>query len=339
MQNSIGGFFALDLPAGPKPALSLFDLWVSNVRSHLYFHNARSAVHFLLDKLAVKSIWLPAYICPEMSQIAAGSRDLKYYPLVDGLMPEVGFLRQHLLPGEAVVGVDYFGRSPARPFLDFVQSRRDVLWIEDRGQAICPGGAPWGDYVFYSPRKVAGVPDGGILVGVSGSLPAFSPQAHKSFSFVIPALHRFERPGEDWHAIYREVEDAMNVSRLGMSRLSLMILDRLDAQDIQNIRRANFAYLKCQLGQYYLFKDMEDSDFVPFGFPMRHAEAGLLCEALRKRRIYVPRHWPCLPSPADQFSNEHRLAGELMTLPCDQRYSLADMAFMVDVIREQLKPA
>lgn len=338
--NAIGGFFALELSPGPKPPVSLLDLWVSDIRSHLYFHNARSAVHFLLDELAVKAVWLPAYICPEMSRAtAAGTREVKYYPLADGLTPEVGFLRQHLLPGEAVVGVDYFGRSPAREFIEFVQSRRDVLWIEDRAQAIRSGGAPWGDYVFYSPRKVAGVPDGGILVGVSRDLPSFTPQAHKDFSFILPALYRFEHPGEDWHAIYQKIEEAMKVSLLGMSRLSLMMLDRLDAQDIQKARRANFAYLRRQLGEYYLFKDMDDSDFVPFGFPMRHAEAGSLCEALRKRRIYVPRHWARLPSPAEQFLNEHKLAGELMTLPCDQRYSLADMAFMVDAILEHLKPS
>ena len=336
--NAIGGFFALDLPSGHKPASSLRDLLVAHARSHLFFHNARSAVHFLLEHLAVKSVWLPAYICPEMTRASAlGGREVRYYPVAQGLTPQVCFLQQHLRAGEAVVGVDYFGRSPGCTFLDFVQSRRDIHWIEDRAQAICPDGALWGDYVFYSPRKVAGVPDGGILVGISRDLPPFTPQPHSDWSFVRPSLCRFENPDEDWHVVYREVEEAMDVSSLGMSRLSLAILERLDALRIQEKRRANFSYLKGQLGEHYLFKDLEDSDFVPFGFPMRHAESGSLCEALRKRRIYVPRHWTRLPSPADQFSDEHKLSAELMTLPCDQRYSLTDMGSMVDAIRECLK--
>ena len=336
--NSIGGFFPLELSPGPKPAVSLFDLWVSNTRSHLCFHNARSAVHFLLEELAVKSVWLPAYICSEMSQaVAADGREVKYFPLSYDLTPVIGFMQQHFRVGDAVVGVDYFGRAPGQAFIEFVRFRRDVLWVEDRAQAIRSGSVPWGDYVVYSPRKVAGVPDGGILVGVSRDLPSFTPQLHSDLSFVRPALNRFENPNGDWHAVYREVEEAMSVSLLGMSRLSLTILEHLDALRIQEMRRTNFTYLKRQLGEYYLFKDREDSDFVPFGFPMRHADAGSFCEALRKRRIYIPRHWTRLPSPADQFSSEHQLAAELMTLPCDQRYSLADMAYMVDAIREHFK--
>ena len=136
--------------------------------------------------------------------------------------------------------------------------------------------------------------------------------------------------------VYREVEEAMDVSSLGMSRLSLTILDHLDALHIQKTRRANFNYLKEQLGEYYLFKDQEGSDFVPFGFPMRHSKSASLCEALRKQRIYVPRHWPRLPSPAEKYADEHKLAAELMTLPCDQRYGLKDMAFMVDTIRKHI---
>jgi len=36
------------------------------------------------------------------------------------------------------------------------------------------------------------------------------------------------------------------------------------------------------------------------------------------------------------FNFQPKLAAEIMTLPCDQRYSLDDMARMVQIIREPI---
>ena len=45
---------------------------------------------------------------------------------------------------------------------------------------------------------------------------------------------------------------------------------------------------------------------------------------LQQRKIYVPLLWP--------NASEHELAGNLVPLPCDQRYTLRDMQYIVDTI-------
>jgi dTDP-4-amino-4,6-dideoxygalactose transaminase len=322
----IGGFFGLELPA---PRGGFAELW--HVTEGPTFANARSAFAALIQAVDPPRVWLPAYICEELVKVVPGEK-LAFYPVGEKLMPVTGILESSTRPGDIVLGVNYFGRPPHLAFLEFVERRQDLVFVEDCAQSIDTGMPPWGHWRLFSPRKLMGVPDGGLLLA-SSTHPLTVPPSSPMFdmSTFEASIRRFEDEGETqnaaWHAANQMRESAESVSNRRMSRLSGALLHLLDPTPIIARRRANFAALQERLTRLSFLNDGSPA-YVPFGFPIRLARGkrdGIISE-LASTGIFVARHWNKLPSPAQIFQNEHRLASELMTLPCDQRYGPDDIA-------------
>jgi hypothetical protein len=238
------------------------------------------------------------------------------------------------------LGIDYFGRSASRDFIALVQARPSVGWIQDCAHRLGPG-HEWGDWKLYSPRKLVGVPDGGILVACRKPLPLLRTTAPADFSFMLPAIARFEDEGENdndrWYAAYVREEAAMQVGLQAMSRLSLGILDACDHLAQCEARHRNFLALHNRLRPWAQFADV-DAGFAPLGYPIRASSAEAVATELSRARVFAARHWRTLPSPASDFPEEHRLARELITLPCDDRYDEVDMDRVANAAIATLSP-
>lgn len=342
MSRPIGGFFPLAIDQMPAAAVTPWQSWTNGAGSILRFHSARAALAWLLRRKSIRRLWLPAYICPELADAALNAgAELAFYPVGDRLMPDTAMLGAHLLEGDAVLGVAYFGFSPPSDFLRLAATRPDVLWIEDRAQAFDPGASPWGDWVVYSPRKLLGVPDGGLLVSYRQQLAEPPLQPSTELAFMSPALLRLEDPDESdhrrWYARYRTIEQAVTASPESMSRLSCELLRRLDAAAISAARRRNFASLSRAFSSIALPSPAEPSSAVPFGLPIRVNDAAAIAGKLAEAGIFCARHWSALPSDPDAFAAEHRLARSLLTLPCDQRYGEAEMRRIIDAVAAILR--
>lgn len=337
MASAIGGFFGLALP---QPSLEhhCLRLWQSQPQNSLYLHNARSCLHYLLSAQQAKRIWLPAYCCASLVEGAdIGTASLNFYPLNPQLSPNVDFLKRHLLADDYVLAIDYFGRKPLPDFLALVTSRADIHWIEDRAQALFPDANPWGDWIIYSPRKLCGVPDGGILVSRLGvPCPIVETVAPTSLDFMQAALLRFENVGQaesqQAYAAFIAAENKMAVSTQAMSQLTYSLLQTQDPSPWVATRQANYAYLHAALGQYQFFQE-NNLDFVPLGFVIQIPERDKIWETLCQQHIFAQRHWVDLPVSAQEFPEEHALSKQLLTLPCDQRYSTLEMERIVTTLR------
>ena len=333
----IGGFFELQPPN--DAGRGLLDAWLGRHRAYALFENARSAIFHVLKSHAADRVWLPAYLCEVVADASrrAGAQ-IAYFPLGDTLEPDIGFLAKHLRAGDFCLALDYFGRDPGHEFRQFVAGRADVHWIEDRAHAWSTGLAPWGRWVVYSPRKLIGVPDGGVLIDTHGTDPAARhARASGSAAFVHAALGRFEdRDGSRnalWHAASVRHERAMRIGMRPMSRISETILRGVDASALARRRRANYRLLQAHLGEMALFGDAS-ARWVPSGFPLRLQGAERLWKRLCAQGIFAQRHWARLPSPPRAFAREHRLARELVTLPCDHRYGTPEMMRIIAAVRQ-----
>ena len=247
-------------------------------------------------------------------------------------------------PGDLVIFIDYFGFSTDRHCMASVKERKGWV-LEDACQAMLSKHVGAGaDFVLFSPRKFVGVPDGGILqIRCDGFDEAFSsekpptPWWLKAFAAV---LHRrdFDRGSfrDDWFQQFREAEAESPVGYFAMSELSQTILTHgVDHSTHATLRRENYAFLLSHLGDYAMFPHLPD-DVVPLGFPIRIASRDSVRHRLFQHEIYPPVHWPIAGIVPDEFRDSHRLAEEIMTLPCDQRYSLDDMARMASLVPELL---
>ena len=118
-----------------------------------------------------------------------------------------------------------------------------------------------------------------------------------------------------------------------MSDLSLLILKHaVDWQKVSERRRDNYKFLASKLGQIAVIPELT-SDVVPLGFPVRLKERDRIRQALFAEKIYPQFHWPIAGFVPSEFEASHRLAAEVMTIPCDQRYNQSDMERVVSQLR------
>lgn len=318
MTRPIGGFFALERIGRPV-AGNILDLWRARSDNSWMFVNARSALSHLLTERQVNRLLLPAFICPELAAAAGPGIAIAYYPLTPELSPDLAWLTAELEAGDCVVAVDYFGRPPSPDFRNFVSRRAEILWVEDCAQALAP--EIWAKWALYSPRKLFGVPDGGILVHADGRI---APPRHAGADVVAATAPRICADADWRFTAYQEVEAGMRVSAQAMSRLTRDLLASLDPAPVMRRRRENYAVLAGLLPGHALIDDPAAS-FVPMGFPVRVSDRDAVWRRLCGAGVYAARHWAALPSDPVDFAFEHSLSRSIITLPCDQRYDGGDM--------------
>ena len=118
-----------------------------------------------------------------------------------------------------------------------------------------------------------------------------------------------------------------------MSDLTLLILRHaVDWQKVSTRRRDNYKFLASELGQIALIPELT-SEVVPLGFPVRVKERDRIRQALFAEKIYPQVHWEIAGFVPSKFEASHRLAAEIMTLPCYQSYNQSDMERVVNQLK------
>jgi hypothetical protein len=319
-QRPIGGFFGLE--AGHDGRGAAFES-----PHRLDFWNARAALAHLLAVVGAQRVWLPAYVCVEPAAAAAG-REVRFYGVGDDLVPDGETLANGLRAGDAVLGVDYFG-TRAEVLPDLAQRFPEVTWIQDRAQALWPDPEPWGNHLLYSPRKVMGAPDGGVLISRDSPVAPPAWAADPDRSRLEPARLRAADPeglrNDVWFPAYRAAEAAMTPEPRPMSDVSRAFVETADTRALAARRRRNAEVLLQQVGDHALLPAERLLAGAPLGVPVLTRDAAEVGAKMAQARVFCARHWAELPSPAADFPREHALSRRLLTLPCDHRYDADDM--------------
>jgi hypothetical protein len=265
--------------------------------------------------------------------------EVRTYRVTEELDPHASSLNAQLVAGDLVVVVDYFGWPPSQSFRDWVRTRSDILWVEDRAQALWTLDPPWAPWCIYSPRKLLGVPNGGLLFGdvVPASNKDITPP---ELTISLPELMRFEDraqvENERWYASYRARENGLADGSAPISRLTEALLRRIPIAPLVEARQVNYRYLLDRLPRLAAWP--RDGDRVaPFGFVIAVEDPQSLVRQLAAERLFCPRHWAELSSDPAQFPYEHGLCRQLLTLPCDHRYTREQLARLADTI-DRLAP-
>ncbi len=317
--SAIGG---VQPAVAPRPvAESLWDHWTGDWAHAAAFSSARSALAALLRQQQPRRLWLPAYICQTVLDGATGV-PIHWYAVDGRLEPELSEIEA----GDTVLIVDYFGRST------LAERRPDLFIIEDRAQALDPDRPPFGDVLLYSPRKLIGVGDGGLLVS-NHPLPTPDEPGDDALWNANDARARDPdglEPG-GWRPAFIAREAGFEPDGRAMSDRTLAALQGLDWRAEAASRRANWAILAEALADLALWPD-HDVPFTPLAFPVLTNDAGAMSAWLADYRIWAPRHWAEVPSPAS-FAAAHELARRCLSLPLDGRYGAADMQRIIEAVR------
>ncbi|WP_019646420.1 DegT/DnrJ/EryC1/StrS family aminotransferase [Novispirillum itersonii] len=334
---AIGGFLPLELPLGTG---GLLKAWTAGC-PFAAFRNARSALAALISQLSPPRVWLPAFICVAVTEGVPFSLR-HYYRLNANLSPDVEDLKQ-AQPGDMILGVNYFGYQPDQAFLNFVTGRPDITFVEDCAHCVLPDEEAWGDWRLFSPRKVIGVADGGILVAKHSKCPPPQPTDNPRDADALwrAPLLRYEDEMQEnssiWHPDNQAKETAMTVDRTKMTRLTMAALALLEPESIAKKRRRNFAILKENIGEFLLPQSRSTKE-TPFCFPIRLPpdQRDRVLRHLHADKIFAAVHWTSLPVASAEFPEAHLLSQSLISLPCDQRYDADQMRSVATSLRQAL---
>jgi dTDP-4-amino-4,6-dideoxygalactose transaminase len=249
------------------------------------------------------------------------------------LDPDITSLAKKIRANDCIVVTSYFGRPIADNIKAIAASRPDVLWIEDRAQALDSGCSSWADVVLYSPRKLIGVADGGVLVSDTTLPEPSAPVVPRSADAQL--ARRRDPDGHNpslWFPAFRMQEEMFKHDDGAMSEATQYILERIALPPISERRRSNAGFLAAHLGDILLWPD-DKIVYAPLAVPICVQERDSLAENLAGHGIFCARHWAKLPSAPELFPMAHQLSNALLSLPCDQRYDISDMTRIVKTVR------
>lgn len=315
----IGGYFGREpLRADPvacRPGL-------------LRFESARSAFRALLAAGRPPCVHLPWFLCPAMvAQITGlGIEACEYGIARDGSpAPDVA-----LRDGEWIVLVDFFGLRSCQ-VLSALERWPAAQVVVDQAQAWhAPPRVALA--TLYSPRKFAGLPDGGLMA--CSRLEVASTAADEDASWQRLRALDLRDAGQlaEGLAAFRLGEASLDRGAArAMSRVSASQLDRIDFHVPRERRLRNHARLQLQLGEWDSLGWHPGPEDVPLCYPLLHADADRLRARLVEAGIYCARYWPGL-EVASAPGWERMLADQLLCLPVDQRYDDADMDRVAETV-------
>lgn len=340
----IGGMLGLPNTVVPAKSSKPVD-WMFLKDSNLFLVNARSGIKILIDLLEPTNVWMPSYLCPTMIEgVDQKKTNLRFYEIDYNLrIPSVNWIEQ-IQAGDIVAMIDYFG-FPLDINVATLAKKRGGLVLEDACQALLSEYVgQHADFVLFSPRKFTGVPDAGILASccdvMFDNVELEAVPVLWWLSRLEATINRreFDQYGCErrWYQLFQATQATMPCGYYAMSDLSKQLLRKsFNYSDIAQVRIENYSVLVSKLKDIALFPKLSEGT-VPLGFPVRYSRRDLIREKLFQEQVYPPVHWQLDQVTPEEFRGSRRLAGHIMTLPCDQRYDKADMERIAQIILEEL---
>lgn len=224
---------------------------------------------------------------------------------------------------DCLICVDYFGLT-SEACESAVARYPDCHVIVDASQSLFHTAHPRA-ITAYSPRKFAGLPDGGFLVGSNAPLPSLGANSEASD---LRRRHMWARDaGEvaEGYLLFQESEATLSsCDPRAMSPTTRASYLSIDLLRIRNRRVTNYLRLASQLATHGVRTLPLASESVPLCCPVSELNAPALRARLASSGVYCPMFWPDTEIPGfDHIGRQYR--DHTVYLPCDQRYDERDM--------------
>jgi hypothetical protein len=311
----IGGYLELQLPLGNEYYPNLVRL-----------NTGRNALEYILKQKGYSKIYIPYFTCEVLLEpVKKLNVDYRFYSIDEQLDPVIDF---EMEPGACLLYTNYFGIKQ-----ETVQRLSGQIknLVVDNCQGFFSPPLPGID-TFYSCRKFFGVSDGGYLqinkkitkkLKIDSSVNRFC-HLIKSIDLGIEAGYR------DYQANNIDLEN--NEIKI-MSPLTSKILSAIDYAECARIRNRNFKFLHEHLHAQNLFKFNFQDDCSPLVYPFLSNDRQLKLHLIQKK-IFVATYWPNVFKWTNSKMYENYLARCMVPLPIDHRYSLHDMLFVLNTLKQ-----
>lgn len=314
----MGGFFGLELPD--------YNNFPYREAPHCaYLSSGRAAFEcLLLNMPRPEKILVPRFICDTMLQGPTRlGIPVQRYDCTEQLtpiLPEVG-------ERDLVLLVNYFGLTENTVAAAALQLPERC--VVDATTALYSPPLP-GVPTVYSPRKFAGVADGGVA-HAPFPLTQLPEDTASSAHTSLCLLDVLENGATAALATSEMAEAALAAPPLRMSRLTRRLLRSIDFEQTATRRKENYTQLHQALSCINHLNLPENPEYAPMCYPLVSGIPDLR-DTLIDAGIALPLYWPEVIDATDATDTANRLARRLLPLPLDQRYTKTDMERLVRLI-------
>ena len=337
-------------------------LFFKNVTDIVYLSTGRAAIKFILSnimkKRQINKCWLPSYLCETIIQpFRELNLDYEFYNIKENLQLDIEYLSEKVEKNDLILTIYYFGFPPNEDIIIFLKKLKDngIIILEDLTHSFLTKDIYLyiiGNYSVISLRKWFGIPDGGVAISNDNLFERkliikepFNGFVNLRLKFAILKnfyLNETINKKESFREIYEKAEDLANstIDLNIMSNISKAILNLVDFNDIFYTRRKNYNYLlSCikNINKINPLYPILPDEVCPLGFPIIATKRDALREYLTNNNIYCPVHWPLPEGIPKKFFYPYHLSNNILTIPCDQRYSIKDMEIIVRKLKDFYK--
>lgn len=357
MSKEIGSEFWIDdIPTGcAVNSLHRLNIWGNYVLTSSGSGALSLMLKYVDGKTISKVVLLPSYIC--QSVIAPFMKEgytCYFYDVDKKLKPDlksIGMFRGKKIG--IFVHMGYYGFPTNNNLGSIVKQfkNNNSIIVENVTHTLFSKYKRLEENGYYaaSLRKWTGIPSGGLLAFRDQEIQNKLNIQHNFVDIRKRALllkGEFIRSGnkglkQKYLDMFKEAENILDedINPYSIDSISLDILNRTDTEELVRKRRENFLFLSTNIKENQLIKPVFGGlpkCVCPMFFPIytRDGRDEIRGELI-KNDIYCPIHWP-VPHCVDlnKFSGSKKIYERIISIPCDQRYGLKDMARITKIIKD-----
>lgn len=287
-------------------------------------NSARNCLAYLIELKKIKKIALPKFLCASVGDICKKYNvKVNYYSIGGDFLPKEYDCEED----EWFYLVNYYGQIDNKRIEEFKKWKKHL--IVDNVQAYFQMPVQNVDTI-YTCRKYFGVPDGAFLY--TNSTIQHELEFDRSSARMMHLLGRFEESANKYYYSYTDNEELFeNLPLRKMSKLTENLLRSIDYSAVKKAREENYSYLHDRFSN--LNKLNVNFSIAPFMYPLYLQNGWLVRKKLQKKQIYIPTLWPDVFDLCQESEVEYDMAKNILPLPCDQRYDINTMKYLVREVR------
>jgi len=327
--------------------------WINKFGNYVLTSSGRGALSLLLQNIKpkVKSVLLPNYICESViTPFINNEYKIYYYSINKDLEPDLSSL-----PTSKDIGVflhiGYFGFCTNYILKDVLKHYKNqgTIIVEDLTHTLFSNyeRTNQNDYYIGSIRKWFGLPSGGILISTHNKInnnlslnKQFSNMRETALllksSYIISGDEKLKIK---YLQLFHDAEVCLDhdVEPYKIDSTSIKLISMLDDKELIKKRKENFntilKNLKCSNNIEPIFYNLP-FDVCPLFFPIFiQKDRDIIKNVLIDNKIYCPIHWP-IPNilKSHSLNSSHYIFDHILSIPCDQRYTIDDMLRIVTIL-------
>ncbi|SUY45804.1 Predicted pyridoxal phosphate-dependent enzyme apparently involved in regulation of cell wall biogenesis [Clostridium putrefaciens] len=353
MLREIGSEFHIELEVSNELGRS-FNIIQKKYEDYRYTRSGREAIGFILSEIVPckKVALLPTYICKSMLQpFLNKGYSIEYFGIDENFNPILKDIEKGLCKDpDVMLVIDWFGMSKNHDAVCLAKeySKRMIILSDCTHSYFNESMTFEPDFIVASLRKWFAIPDGAIAISCKynfkNGLQFNDSLFYKNRKEAMKLKSDYIKNGEkDLKVRCRKLLSEAEVSIelddkiFEISPFSLSIINQMDFDYMKRKRRENFNILYNLIDRSIaipIVNKIMTEEECPFCFPIIvENNRTQMQEWLAKNGIYCPVLWPLPDEVCLNYEVSSHLSDNMLSIPCDQRYSVNDMEYIAKTIK------